>query len=103
MFRTLRQHIGTLTMRLLLTGAVGLLGTHEASVAHEIEAVTKRGDEAYRNDAFDKAIADYTEAIRLDPNYVKAYHLRGLIYRMKGEQAKAEADLARAKELGYRP
>jgi tetratricopeptide (TPR) repeat protein len=31
---------------------------------------------------YDRAIADYTEAIRLDPNYAEAYYERGVIYNM---------------------
>ena len=33
----------------------------------------------------DKAIADYTEAIRLDPKHVKAYHGSATYYREKGD------------------
>ena len=33
----------------------------------------------------------------------RRYQSRGLAYRDKGEQAKAEADFAKAKELGYIP
>jgi len=49
----------------------------------------------------DKAIADYTEAIRLNPKYATAYYGRGYAYGQKGETAKAEADFAQAKKLGY--
>jgi tetratricopeptide (TPR) repeat protein len=31
------------------------------------------------------AVADYTEAIRLDPKYAFAYNNRGLAYRAKGD------------------
>jgi Flp pilus assembly protein TadD len=48
-------------------------------------------------------IADLTEAIRLDPEYARAYYNRGFAYEEKGDQAKAKADFAKAKELGYRP
>jgi len=51
----------------------------------------------------DRVIADLTEAIRLDPENAYLYVFRGLSYAEKGEQAKAEADFARAKELGYEP
>ena len=34
---------------------------------------------------FDKAIADYTEAIRLDPKYAEAHEERGYSYHKKGE------------------
>ena len=51
----------------------------------------------------DNAIANFTEAIRLNPKDAKAYQGRGAVYHNKGEQAKAEADFAKAKELGYKP
>ena len=47
----------------------------------------------------DKAIADYTEAIRLDPKYAKAFNNRGAAYRKKGELAKSMADITKAIQL----
>ena len=41
---------------------------------------------------FDRAIADFTEAIRLDPNPDLAYQWRGDAYSDKGEYDKAIAD-----------
>ena len=41
-------------------------------------AYRKKGD-------MDRAIADYTEALRLDPKYAIAYNNRGLAYSDKGE------------------
>ena len=52
---------------------------------------------------FAKAIADYSEAVRLDPKYALAYNGRGLAYSQQGETRKADEDFARAKELGFRP
>jgi len=52
---------------------------------------------------FDKAIADFNEAIRLDPKDPQAYQNRGIAYEKKGEKAKAEEDFAQAKKLGYKP
>ena len=51
----------------------------------------------------DKAIADYTEAIRLNPELELAYFGRGLAYEAKGVTTKAEADFAQAKKLRYKP
>ena len=49
----------------------------------------------------DKAIADYTEAIRLEPENAQAYHGRGSAYEAKGDHKRAEADFAEAKKLGH--
>jgi Flp pilus assembly protein TadD len=46
-----------------------------------------------------EAIAALGEAIRLDPENVAAYQARGRIYQKQGEEAKAKADFATAKEL----
>ena len=50
----------------------------------------------------DKAIADYTEAIRLNPACLTPYYLRGKACQQKDDKAKAEADFAQAKRLGYK-
>ena len=47
----------------------------------------------------EKAIADYTEAIRLDPKDAKAYYNRGVAYGEKGERDKAIADFTEAIRL----
>ena len=44
---------------------------------------------------YDKAIADFTEAIRLDPKDAKAYCNRGVAYGKKREYDKAVADFTR--------
>jgi Flp pilus assembly protein TadD len=49
----------------------------------------------------DKALADYSEAIRLDPANATAYQRRGVVYQKKGNPTKAEEDFAQAKKLGY--
>jgi len=47
----------------------------------------------------DRAIADYNEAIRLDPKDAVAYRSRALAYLYGGNPAKALADLSQASEL----
>ena len=48
---------------------------------------------------YDKAISDFTEAIRLDPQFAPAYYNRGTAYLHKGDHAKANADFATARRL----
>ena len=52
-----------------------------------------RSSAAYKHESeWDAAIADFTEAIRLDPKLVWAYQGRGDAYRKKAEWNKAIAD-----------
>jgi len=48
---------------------------------------------------FDGAIADITEAIRLEPDNCFAYYTRGLVYRGKNEFDAAIADFTKAIQL----
>ena len=57
------------------------------------------GDEYRRKDDFDRAIAAYTAAIQLDPNFADAYYNRGVVYSRKGDKREAEADFAHARRL----
>src|SRR5260370_1411901 len=48
---------------------------------------------------FGRAIADFTEAIRLDPKYAEAYYNRAGAYGNKGDLDRAIADLSEAIRL----
>jgi tetratricopeptide (TPR) repeat protein len=50
-------------------------------------------------DDYNKAISDFTKAIRLDPNYAIAYQNRGIVYFQTGRHAEAVADFAAARRL----
>jgi tetratricopeptide (TPR) repeat protein len=58
-----------------------------------------RGKSYYDKKDYDRAIADFTEAIRLDPRYVAAYNDRGVSYRNKGDYDRAIADYTEAIRL----
>jgi tetratricopeptide (TPR) repeat protein len=47
----------------------------------------------------DRAIADYSEAIRLDPKYVNAYYARAFVYHAKGDYDRAITDFNEALRL----
>ncbi len=55
---------------------------------------------AYQNKGeYDRAIADYDQALRLDPKYAHAYNNRGGAYQDKGEYDRAIADYEQALRL----
>jgi tetratricopeptide (TPR) repeat protein len=47
-----------------------------------------------------RAMADFDQAIKLDPRFVEAYHNRGIAYLMIEKLPEAEADFARCRALG---
>ncbi len=48
---------------------------------------------------YDRAIADYTEAIKLQPDYAMFYYNRCLAYKQTGERDKAIKDCRQALKL----
>ena len=58
-----------------------------------------RGNAYHDKGEFDKAIENYTEAIRLTPESVETYYNRGIAYGKKGEMDKAIEDFTEAIRL----
>ena len=55
---------------------------------------------AYKNlKDYDRALSDYSEALKLDPQYAHAYLNRGWVYAAKNDAARSIADSTRAIEL----
>ncbi len=87
------------------------IGQHERAIADATKAIELNPNlaEAYLlraavytlTDNINRAILDATKAIELNPNLAIAYQFRGLCYQQLGDEAKAQADFARAKQLGY--
>lgn len=50
---------------------------------------------------FKGAIKLYDEAIEINPNANASYYYRGWAYRKIGNEEQAQADFAKAKQLGY--
>ena len=50
---------------------------------------------------YEKAIEDYSRAIDLEEENAVAWYNRGLAYKLLGKKTRAEADMARARELGF--
>ena len=53
----------------------------------------------YKKGDYDRAIADFNEAIRLKPDLAEAYYNRGLAYDEIGEDTKAKADREMCEKL----
>jgi tetratricopeptide (TPR) repeat protein len=66
---------------------------------NDAAAYLKSGVEFFEKKDYDGAIADYTEAIRLNPNGATAYSNRGLAYLKKGDHDQAIADFTEAIQL----
>jgi curved DNA-binding protein CbpA len=62
-------------------------------------AFHNRGLAYVAKDDIDRAIADYTRAIELNPNYGPAFEARARAYARKGDHIRAIADVTRASEL----
>src|SRR5712691_5321551 len=60
---------------------------------------SRRGRRYFAKGEHDKAIADFTEAIRLDPKNATKYHWRAWCYCEKGDFDKAFADFTEATRL----
>jgi hypothetical protein len=58
-----------------------------------------RGDIYSQTGQIDRAMSDYDQAIRLNPNLAVALFNRGLIKRAKGDSAEGDADIAKARQL----
>ena len=87
--------------RLLLTVTlvlVSLCGTtlYVSCTPKTAEGFVKRGYAYEEKGELDMAIADYTEAIRLNPNNAWTYSSRARIYREKGDLDKSIADYSKA-------
>ncbi len=65
-------------------------------------AYVNRGNAFYDKNDFDTAIADYNQAISLDPNDAIAYNNRGLAYKQKREYDRALTDFDKAISLNSR-
>jgi tetratricopeptide (TPR) repeat protein len=67
--------------------------------AANAELYLKRGEDFSGTHQYDRAIADYTTAIQLNPEFAEAYNDRGFAYYLKGDVERAIADYTRAIEL----
>ena len=89
------------TIERATTTAPSLITTRPSGIEPEIYiAYNARGNCLHGKGDNDRAIADYTEAIRLDPKYANAYNNRGVSLQAdKGDYDRAIADYNEAIRL----
>lgn len=83
----------------LIGSLIACGGARRGAKMNAAEDYMDKGIEAADNKQYDKAIAAFTEAIKLDPNNADAYVHRGLAYDEKKEYDKAIADYTEAIRL----
>ena len=76
-----------------------IINDHNESVRNRAIAYYNRGSAWSDKGDNDRAIADYSETIRLDPNYAPAYNNRGNAWGDKGDTDRAIADYSEAIRL----
>jgi tetratricopeptide (TPR) repeat protein len=70
--------------------------TNEAALFAEGQALLEVGQQ---NGDIDRAIANFSKAIEIDPDYAEAYHQRGRAYYYKGQFDKALSDYNKVLEI----
>jgi len=83
-----------ITSALLLAIAAGVYGQSEAA-----KEAKDRGVTAYKQKDYDKAIEEFSEAIRLYPDYALVYYYRAEAYCGKDDYDRGIADFTRAIQL----
>jgi tetratricopeptide (TPR) repeat protein len=82
-----------------IVGACGALIDNEKTTrADRLKALVARGGVFVRRDQVERAIADYDDMLRLDPQ-ADFFNTRGELWLRKGERPKALADFASALKL----
>jgi RNA polymerase sigma factor (sigma-70 family) len=71
--------------------AILIAGTTTVAVA-QIEKIIDRGRESISTGHYDQAIADFDQALQLDPNVPAAYFNRGRAHKLQGNYDQAIAD-----------
>ncbi|MEG3958309.1 tetratricopeptide repeat protein [Microcoleus sp. herbarium2] len=76
--------------------SVAKIANSDLAAGTKAEDLFIRGEDKYQKGDYQGAIAAYTQAIALNPNYVQAYHNRGIVRSKLGDKQGAVADYNQA-------
>ena len=82
-----------------IAGCARIIGDRKEPANNRAIAYSNRGAAWYTKGDHDRAVADFSDAIKLNPNFVDAYTNRGLAFREKRDYARAISDVTRAMQL----
>ena len=92
-------HSNKPSLDLVIKGCTAVVQSGRGSVSQRAWAFLSRGTAYYQKGAFDRAISDFTEAIRLDPKNAIAFGIRGRAYSKKRNVDGAITDYTEAIRL----
>ncbi len=110
----MKMGVGVIGVGATLFFGLAVVGCHSSVVKEQSDRVVDkskhdklreasealdRGDRAFGKGNNEEAIAEYTEAIRLNPEYGLAYGSRAVVYSSKRDHDKAIADYTEAIRL----
>ena len=98
-----REDCSSIDVDRMIRGCTGVINSRQELRQTLAIAYHRRGTAFASKKEYDRAIADYTKAIEIDPKHVGAYNDRGLAYTSKGDYERAIADVIKAVELTARP
>lgn len=80
----------------VISGCTAIIQSKQRSPKDLPTALNNRGNAYYAKKDYDRAIADYSEALRLEPKFALAFFNRSSAYRDKGENDRAIEDYIQA-------
>ena len=86
----------TLAFGVQISGCTAVLQSDGVSEGNRAVAYVNRGMGYAGKKDYDRAIADFNEAIRINPNFAIAYNNRGSAVQSKGDYDRAIADYSEA-------
>src|SRR6185295_14536511 len=87
------------SLDLQISGCTAVIQSGKESAKNLAVAFMNRGNALDDKGEFERAIADYSQAVRLDPKYTRAFSNRGRLYLNKGNYDSAIADFSRTVKL----